>query len=216
MRKKESVLAIAAGIILCTGMSACSKQEDLDVELYVQSSLDAVYHEEYVDYASMLDISEEDARKQIEEDFDESIRQQFDKSDGISEDGITAYKEKMSEIRKLAKYEVQESEKEEDGDYKVGVKIEPSDVFQTLEDSSLEVSNEKIRQGLKEDDKEVFASVLTESMQRSIERNSYGDPVVVEIIVGKDQSGIYRITDAEMGKLDEAMFPADIRYSSFL
>jgi len=41
--------------------------------------------------------------------------------------------------------------------------VEPSDVFQTLQQSSAEVSKEKIAQGMKETDPGVFASVLTES-----------------------------------------------------
>ena len=37
-----------------------------------------------------------------------------------------------------------------------------------------EVSNEKIKQGLDGNNPEVFASVLTESVQKSLEKNSYG------------------------------------------
>lgn len=54
--------------------------------------------------------------------------------------------------------------KEEDGVYTVSVQVEPSNVFQTLQQSSTEVSNEKIKQGLDGNDPEVFAAVLTESV----------------------------------------------------
>ena len=46
------------------------------------------------------------------------------------------------------------------------IQREPSDVFQTLQQSSAEVSKEKIAQGMKETDPGVFASVLTESVQK--------------------------------------------------
>ena len=42
------------------------------------------YHGEYKDYANLLEISEKDAKKEIEEDFNESIQQQFDDSDNIT------------------------------------------------------------------------------------------------------------------------------------
>ena len=58
-------------------LSACSKQPDFDAKSYVQSSLDAYYHGEYKDYANLLEISEKDAKKEIEEDFNESIQQQL-------------------------------------------------------------------------------------------------------------------------------------------
>ena len=136
--------------MLCVGFSACSKQSDFDAQSYIQSSLDAEYHREYTDYANLMEISEEDAKKRVEEDFNESIRQQFASSDNITEEEIAAYTEKMAEVKKLAKYKVQDEKKDEDENYTVSVKVEPSDVFQTLQQSSAEVSKEKIAHGMKE------------------------------------------------------------------
>ena len=147
MQKKNCVLCISIGIIVCILLSACSRQPDFDAKSYVQSSLDAHYHGEYKDYANLLEISEKDAKKEIEEDFNESIQQQFDDSDNITDKGIADYAEKLTEVKKLAKYKVQDV-KEEDGVYTVSVQVEPSNVFQTLQQSSTEVSNEKIKQGL--------------------------------------------------------------------
>ena len=87
-------------------LSACSKQPDFDSKSYVQSSLDAYYHGDYKDYANLLEISEKDAKKEIEEDFNESIQQQFASSDNITDEEIAAYTEKMAEVKKLAKYKV--------------------------------------------------------------------------------------------------------------
>ena len=189
-------------------LSACSKQPDFDAKSYVQSSLDAYYHGEYKDYANLLEISEKDAKKEIEEDFNESIQQQFDDSDNITDKGIADYAEKLTEVKKLAKYKVQDV-KEEDGVYTVSVQVEPSNVFQTLQQSSTEVSNEKIKQGLDGNDPEVFASVLTESVQKSLEKNSYGKTVTVKVSVEKDNSGKYGLSDTEMSKLEAAMFPTE-------
>lgn len=120
MQKKNCVLCISIGIIVCILLSACSRQPDFDAKSYVQSSLDAHYHGEYKDYANLLEISEKDAKKEIEEDFNESIQQQFDDSDNITDKGIADYAEKLTEVKKLAKYKVQDV-KEEDGVYTVSV-----------------------------------------------------------------------------------------------
>ena len=149
-----------------------------------------------------------DAKKEIEEDFNESIQQQFDDSDNITDKGIADYAEKLAEVKKLAKYKVQDV-KEEDGVYTVSVQVEPSNVFQTLQQSSTEVSNEKIKQGLDGNDPEVFAAVLTESVQKSLEKNSYGKTVTVKVSVEKDNSGKYGLSDTEMSKLETAMFPTE-------
>ena len=205
LNKKISIMIAMCAVIL----SACSKQPDFDAKFYVQSSLDAYYHGEYKDYANMLEISEKDAKKEIEEDFNESIQQQFDDSDNITDKGIADYAKKLVEVKKLAKYKVQDEKKDEDGNYTVSVKVEPSDVFQTLQQSSAEVSKEKIVQGMKETDPGVFASVLTESVQKSIDKNSYGDSVTVTVKVEKNHSGTYELSETERSKLGTAMFPTE-------
>ena len=209
MQKKNCVLCISIGIIVCILLSACSKQPDFDAKSYIQSSLDAYYHGDYKDYANLLEISEKDAKKEIEEDFNESIQQQFDYSDNITDKGIADYAKKLVEVKKLAKYKVQDEKKDEDGNYTVSVKVEPSDVFQTLQQSSAEVSKEKIAQGMKETDPGVFASVLTESVQKSIDKNSYGAPVTVTVKVEKNHSGTYELSETERSKLETAMFPTE-------
>ena len=180
MKRLQKYIVIFGTAMLCVGFSACSKQSNFDVQSYVKSSLDAEYHREYADYANLMEISEEE---------------------------IAAYTEKMAEVKKLAKYKVQDEKKDEDGNYTVSVKVEPSDVFQTLQQSSAEVSKEKIAQGMKETDPGVFASVLTESVQKSIDKNSYGTPVTVTVKVEKNHSGTYELSETERSKLETAMFP---------
>ena len=207
MKNVRTIVGIVMLIII--SLTACSSPKDFNAKSYVQSSLDAEYHREYTDYANLMEISEEDVKKQVEEDFNESIRQQFASSDNITEEEIAAYTEKMAEVKKLAKYKVQDEKKDEDGNYTVSVKVEPSDVFQTLQQSSAEVSKEKIAQGMKETDPGVFASVLTESVQKSIDKNSYGAPVKVTVKVEKNHSGTYELSETERNKLETAMFPTE-------
>ena len=209
MVKEKKMASIVIVSLLFVLLCACTKQLDFDAKSYVKSSLDAEYHGNYADYANLMEISEEDVKKQVEEDFNESIRQQFASSDNITEEEIVAYTEKMAEIKKLAKYKVQDEKKDEDGNYMVSVKVEPSDVFQTLQQSSAEVSKEKIAQGMKETDPGVFASVLTESVQKSIDKNSYGAPVTVTVKVEKNHSGTYELSETERSKLETAMFPIE-------
>ena len=205
MKRYKKIIILAVGNLLV--LSACSRQPDFDAKSYVQSSLDAYYHGDYKDYANLLEISEKDAKKEIEEDFNESIQQQFDDSDNITDKGIADYAKKLVEVKKLAKYKVRDEKKDEDGNYTVSVKVEPSDVFQTLQQSSAEVSKEKIAQGMKETDPGVFASVLTESVQKSIDKNNYGAPVTVTVKVEKNHSGTYELSETERSKLETAMFP---------
>ena len=126
MKRLQRYIVIFGTAMLCVGFSACSKQSDFDAKSYVKSSLDAEYHGTYADYASLMEISEDVS------------------SDNITEEEIAAYTEKMAEVKKVAKYKVQDEKKDEDGNYTVSVKVEPSDVFQTLQQSSAEVSKKRL------------------------------------------------------------------------
>lgn len=181
MKKYKRIISMVAAVVLCLGVTACSKEKYFDAKGYVQSAMDAIYHGEYAAYAKFLDISEEEAKKQEEEDFQEIMSQQFSEEDGMTEEGIAAYTEKMHQAYKLAKYEVLEAKKAEDGSYIVKVKAEPADP-------------------------EVFSSVLMDSIQRSIDKNTYGEAVTVEVRVTKDDSGAYILDETEMNKLEDALF----------
>lgn len=209
MRNYKRYASVVLILALCTSIAACSKAEDFDAEAHVKGSLDAFYHGEYKEYADCLGISEDEAKKQIEGDFEKSIAAQFEASDGISEEGIAAYTEKMHEVKRLAKYEVLEAVETEDGNFTVKVQVEPSDVFQTLEKSAGEVSNELIAQGKAESDPDVFETVLCESVRKSIDRNTYRNPSAVEVKVTKADSGVYILEEREMDRLEAAMFPGE-------
>ena len=77
------------------------------------------------------------------------------------------------------------------------------------EEMELPTLAEEEKQGLDGNDPEVFASVLTESVQKSLEKNSYGKAVTVKVSVEKDNSGKYGLSDTEMSKLEAAMFPTE-------
>lgn len=53
----------------------------------------------------------------------------------------------------------------------------------------------------------MFASVLTESVQKSIDGNAYGEAVTIEVAVTKDDSNTYSLEQTELDKLFDALFP---------
>ncbi len=203
--KPNLILAIVLIIVFI--LSGCSKEKDFDASGYVKASMDAIFHGEYAEYAKFLNTSEEKTKKNMEQQFEESIKQEFTDDYSISEEGLAQYIELMKQVGNLAKYEVKDEKKTHDEDYIVKVQLEPSDVYQTLEQSSTEVSNEKIEQGLAPAAPDVFAAVLTESVQKSIDKNTYGKAFTVEVKVTKDESGAYGLDEPEMDKLREALFP---------
>ena len=60
MKRLQKYIVIFGTAMLCAGFSVCSKQPDFDAKSYVQSSLEAVYHGTYADYALLMEILEEE------------------------------------------------------------------------------------------------------------------------------------------------------------
>ena len=207
MIKVSKIIRVSLVVILCISITSCSREKTFDAAGYVKSTLDAVYHKEYAEYAKIQGISEKEARKIFEQDFEERINLEFDGVDKISQEEIHKYAALKSKIDKLAKFDVLESEKTEDGDYTVKIQIEPSNIYQTLEQSAADVSNEKITQGIEETEPGVFAAVLTESLQRSIDGNEYGEKTIIEVIVTKKNTNSYILEESQMAKIREALFP---------
>ena len=77
MQKKNCVLCISIGIIVCILLSACSKQPDFDAKSYVQSSLDAYYHGEYKDLRKneLCDL----VKERIQNKLDEVLKKRLEK-----------------------------------------------------------------------------------------------------------------------------------------
>ena len=207
MIKVSKIIRVSLVVILCISITSCSREKTFDAAGYVKSTLDAVYHKEYAEYAKIQGISEKEVRKIFEQDFEERINLEFDGVDKISQEEIQKYAALKSKIDKLAKFDVLESEKTEDGDYTVKIQIEPSNIYQTLEQSATDVSNEKITQGIEETEPGVFAAVLTESLQRSIDGNEYGEKTIIEVIVTKKNTNSYILEESQMAKIREALFP---------
>lgn len=207
MIKVSKIIRVSLVVILCISITSCSREKTFDAAGYVKSTLDAVYHKEYAEYAKIQGISEKEARKIFEQDFEERINLEFDGVDNISQEEIQKYAALKSKIDKLAKFDVLESEKTEDGDYTVKIQIEPSNIYQALEQSATDVSNEKITQGIEETEPGVFAAVLTESLQRSIDGNKYGEKTIIEVIVTKKNTNSYILEESQIAKIREALFP---------
>ena len=163
--------------------------------------------DEFLDYAKYLDISEEEAKADLDKDVDQQIDQEVAAIIDLGDEGKARYKEMLEKVEKLAKYEVKEAKKQDNGNYVVTVEVEPSNIYQTLEQNSTSVTEEKVNQGLMPSDPAVFTDILVESIQKSIDGNTYGDATTVEVNVTKDDNGAYGLEESEVQKLADALFP---------
>ncbi len=207
MKRKKTGIFLA--VILAAGflLNGCGSTEPFDASGYVKSVLDANYHGEYEEYAGFRELSVEDAREEIEESTNAQVEAEFTDFDGITEEGKEAYAKSLSELDKLMRYKVGEAKELDDGSFTVPVTIEPTNVYQTMEQHSSDVTTEMLEQGTDPSTPEGFAQVLNESMKRAMDGIEYADPETIEITVSQDSDGAYGISDADMQKIADTMMP---------
>ena len=174
-----------------------------------------VYKRQYDEYAKARGISEKDAKAEIEDTLDEQVDTELSGLEALgdfTEEEKQEYKDMLVKIDNLAKYEVKEAKEDKDGNFTVTIEVTPSDVYQTLEDNSTAVAQEMMDQGqdVSQADASMFQDLLIQSMQKSIDGNTYGDTTTIEIAVTKDSDGQYGISDSDMEKISTALFPGSV------
>ena len=177
---------------------------------YVECTLNALFFEEYQNYADFLGAEEPEIREMMENNFREKSEQSFYAMGvtEIDEEAIEDYMEVMRESGKLARYEVKGTEEREDG-YVAKVRVEPCNCFLEMQGAMDELYNSAIAQEMDVNDQKVFISIVCESLWEGIERCTYEDPVETEIFVKKTDSH-YDFADGEYEKFQEVIFPQSI------
>ena len=111
---KKLIALILTGIMLFA-LGGCGAA-DFDAKGYVEAALDAKFHKEYEDYANIIGVSKEEAKKQMEDEFNESLKTSMNESGlKITDAEMEEYLKLEAEIRTKVKYEVKKAVKDKDG-----------------------------------------------------------------------------------------------------
>lgn len=205
MRKVKKWMAAALGLVMCAGLAACGGK-DFDAAGYTKSVMDANYHGEYAEYAKFRDLSEDEAKKEIEDVIDSQVEAAF-AGQALSDEAKANYKTAILNVMKQAKYEVGEAKEGEDGNFTVSVKVEPVNIFDGATAASEEIATEYAADGKDLTDMDVMMEVLVKAFDQAIEEKEYAEPVTVEVKVTKNGDNMYGIEEAEMSNLESTMFP---------
>lgn len=200
MRKPALLAALAVAVsVLCTGCS-----EKPDEKAYVRAALDAIYHRECGAYAELLHISENQAEEEIEKTFQENMETAFSGDTVTSDADKEAYIDAVREVYKLARYEVTDSKETEEG-FLVTVCAEPCTVFENLEAGVTEKMTLALENGTYTENKAV--SYVTEYLNEALADNEYDEKTEIEVTVTIDGDGVCQISENDLLKVEEALFP---------
>ena len=192
-------------VIGITALTGCA--QDFDAEGYVKACLDALYLREYDAYADVVGISVEEAKEDLEGDFQSTIDSAFLGDTVTSEEDKQAYADAIINVYKLAKYEVTGSE-EKDGDYIVTVEIQPCSIFENLEAGMTAKAEQAVADGTYDETKAV--AYLNEYLTEAAAANEYGETTEIQVSVTRDSDNVYTIPEDELTGIEEALFPGAV------
>ncbi len=202
MKKLLLNVLILSCVIFTT---ACGSS--IDATAYVEASLNALYKGDYKAYADFRKLSDKEAQEEIEGIHRTQIAASLSSYE-FTEEQIEEYTTLETSLYALAKYEVGEAVKDDNGNYVVPVTVYPCDVLIVLDENLDALTLEKMAadSDLDPTSSDVIYELLTESLELSIKDCNYGDVVSVDLPVVKDTDGLYGITDTDLEKLENALF----------
>lgn len=198
---KKIVALMMTGIMLFA-LGGCGAA-DFDAKGYVEAALDAKFHREYDEYANMIGVSKEEAKKQMEEEFNESLKTSMKEAGiPITDAEMEEYLKLEAEIRAKVKYEVKTAKKDGDNNFVVDVVITPIPAYETLETEYSQKLTAAVQNGATENQ---YMGIFLEAMKECIANVEAGEAVTTSLHVKweeKDNQKVYSIDETEWLDVD--------------
>ena len=198
---KKIVALILTGIMLFA-LGGCGAA-DFDAKGYVKAALDAKFHREYEAYSKVIGVSKEEAQKQMEDEFNESLKTSMNESGlKITDAEMEEYLKLEAEIRTKVKYEVKSAKKDGDDNYVVEVVITPIPAYEKLETKYSEKLIAAVQKGATENE---YMGIFLEAMRDCIASVEAGKKVTTSLHVKWqeiDNQKVYNIDEKEWLDVD--------------
>lgn len=200
---KKLVAALLAGVMVFS-LVACGEEEDFDAKGYVEGVLDATYHGEYAAHAEDVGESEEDIKKELEDNNIQVAKDALAQS-GLTatDDEIAAYVAMIEDGYKKITWTVKDAVKDDNDNFTVDVEITPVGLLDNLQTIFTNKLQEAVANGV---DESGYMAVFNESVQESINQAQTYDPQTVTLNVtyeeNSDGDHVYSINESDMEKLD--------------
>lgn len=198
---KKLIALVLMGVMLLS-FGGCGTK-DFNAKGYVQAVLDAKFQREYKEYAKIIGVSEKEAKKQMESEFNESLKTSMNRTGiPITDAQMEEYLKLEADVRTKVQYEVKDAVKDEDGNFTVDVVITPVPAYTNLQTTYTNKLTSAIQNGATEDQ---YMAIFLETMKECIANAGTGEPVTMTLDVKWEESGknkVYSIDEKEWLNVD--------------
>ena len=201
---KKLVAALLAGVMVFSLAACGEKEEDFDAKGYVEGVLDATYHGDNNAHADDVGETEEDIKKELEDNNIQVAKDALAQS-GLTatDDEIEAYVAMIEDGYKKITWTVKDAVKDDNDNFTVDVQINPVVLLDNLQTTFTNKLQEAVANGV---DESGYMAVFNESVQESINQAQTYDPQTVTLNVtyeeNSDGDHVYSINESDMEKLD--------------
>ena len=204
------VLLVATAVVVLTGC-----QKPFDATGYTQAVLDLITRGETEAYEGFADTSEEEARQQYEAVIS-SYMQEFD-SLGFSDELTEKFRSYIPDLMKKTKYTIQEAKEQEDGNFEVGVEVEPvkmiggveEELKQKLQEYITKVQEQILNNQAAPTDEEMTEAageMLYECLSQVLEDPQYGEKSMITVHVQESKKdNVWEIPSEDIDALVTAL-----------
>ena len=179
MKKWLRILSVMLmSVLILASLTACGKKE-LDAKAAVDAYLKAETRGEFEEYAKLTGEDKEDLEEEYNSNLEE-VSEMFDSLDSLGIDVGDELAEEVKNLMKSTKYEVKDSQQDEDGNYTVDVDVYPSDV--------ITIFFEKIMEGAAGmTDTSELGNVMVQGLKDAIAEQTYGEPETCQVRIAYDK-----------------------------
>ena len=183
---KKLVAALLAGVMVFSLAACGGKEEDFDAKGYVEGVLDATYHGEYAAHAEDVGESEEDIKKELEDNNIQVAKDALAQS-GLTatDDEIAAYVAMIEDGYKKITWTVKDAVKDDNDNFTVDVEITPVGLLDNLQTIFTNKLQEAVANGV---DESGYMAVFNEAVQESINQAQTYDPQTVTLNVTYEEN----------------------------
>lgn len=199
----KKLLTVLLAAVMMFSVTACGEKQQFDPKAYVQAALDAKFYREYDAYAEQIGVTVEEAKEQLESEFEASLREQLEAT-GLqaTEEQIQEYIAMEAEIRTKVQFEVEDPVKDDDDNYTVKVNVTPYAAYDYFQNNFMTDLQNAVNEGATEAD---YMDVFLECLRYSIDNPGTASSGFCELHLTYTMQGnmkLYTIEEDDVMTLD--------------
>lgn len=197
---KKIMAVLISAVMFAAAFTGCGKKNEIDPVKTVQAVMDAELKGNFDEYVKLSGEDTADLQERYDEVIDELVSVLTDEYESFAAEDIEqdALKEVAKDMLASAKYEVQEAEKDENGNYTVNVAIYPSDLIEKAIQAAVKT--------ILENPESESGDLIIDAFHTGLEDQTYGEAVICPVRLILDDDDQYEVNQDDLEAIGSKLY----------